>query len=74
MRSTIASIKRFGEAKQRKTAEQSEDVENNGVFSLSFSFFFFLFASQIKRKKKDINKITKTIFNFHLGVGNNEGK
>jgi hypothetical protein len=57
VRSTIANKNRFGEAKQRRTAEQSEDVENNGVFSLSFSFFFFLFASQIKRKKKDINNI-----------------
>ena len=44
--------KKFGKTELKKTAEQSEDVENNCVFSSFFGTFFLLWLAN-KEEKKD---------------------
>ena len=48
LENNLGTIAKSGSLAFKTENEQSEDVENNGVFSLSFSFFFF------QTKKKDI--------------------
>jgi len=47
--------KKMGKNPKRKTAEQSEDVENNCVFSSFFGTFFLLWLAN-KEEKKYKNK------------------
>ncbi|MBE7703817.1 MAG: hypothetical protein E7Z89_07200 [Cyanobacteria bacterium SIG28] len=46
--------KKFGETELPKTAERSEDVENNCVFSSFFGTFFLLWLAN-KEEKKDMD-------------------